>query len=217
MAKTLNLEKLSWIAGIAGTLVAVVAFVISLAPHNLSPERQPIQQQAGNQSTQIGQVNGGTVSVNNQFGDPVNHPIPNVFNLTYDQARKTLIKAGWIPALRRWQDGDSIDVQSGNGPVFWERGYKELVSCSGTGEAFCKFAYFDPRDHVLTVITAGEEWADGSGKARVQSAHLETAEEKADREATEKAEGEAAMAEFKAAAERDKAAAAAATAGENPK
>lgn len=100
--------------------------------------------------------------------------------------------------------------KAATGPLFWERDYKELVSCSGTGEAFCKFAYLDPRDHILTVVTAGEEWADESAKAKVRSAHLETSEEKADREAVEKSEGEAALTEFKAAAEKDKAAAAAA-------
>jgi hypothetical protein len=207
MAANPKLEKLSWIAGIVGTIVALVALAVTFAPHAPSSQPQSIKQEAGDHSTQIGQISGGTVSVNNQYGDPVNHPIPNVYDLTYDQARKLLIKAGWIPALRPWQDGDSVDVQSGNGPVFWKRDYKELESCSGTGEAFCKFAFFDPRDHILTVVTAGEEWEDGSGKAKVRFAHLETPEEKADREDVEKREGAAALQAFKEAAEKDKAAA----------
>jgi hypothetical protein len=153
MTGTSKLEKSSWIAGIVGTIVALIAFTVAYMPHPSPQEAQPIKQETGDRSTQIGEVSGGTVRVNNQFGDTVNHPIPNVYNRTY-QARSSLIKAGWIPDLRPWQDGDSVDVQSGNGPVFWARGYKELVSCSGTGEAFCRFAFFDPQSHVLTVITA---------------------------------------------------------------
>ena len=45
-----------------------------------------------------------------------NVPVPVIYGLTYDEARKRLIGEGWIPAKHNWQYGDSVQVQSGNGP-----------------------------------------------------------------------------------------------------
>jgi hypothetical protein len=194
MPEKTKLGKASWLAGITAAVVAIAGLVIAYADHSSvgraaagSEPSKPvqIQQQGGDQSTQIGQISGAPVSIKNQSSEKSN-AIPNVHDMTYDHARQALIQAGWMPAMRSWIEGDSVDVQSGNGPIFWKRGYRELDSCSGTGEAFCLFFFTDPRGNVLRVITAGEEYEDGSAKARVLSAHLQTGEEKKSREAQEK-------------------------------
>jgi hypothetical protein len=188
-----KLEKASWI-GIIAVIVAIAGPVIANADHSSvyqnsavseSAKVVRIQPQAGDQSTQIGQISGGTVSVNNQHGEK-SKPVPNVYDMTYDHARQVLIQAGWMPAMRSRIEGERVDVQSGNGPIFWKRGYHELASCSGTGEAFCLFYFTDPKGNVLRVVTSGEEYEDGSAQARVHSAHLETKEEKKSREGHER-------------------------------
>jgi hypothetical protein len=87
--------------------------------------------------------------------------IPVINGKSYDVARKMLIKEGWQPNERRWSDVDDPSVQGGNGPVFWKRGYREVVSCAGTGAAECRFEFFDPNERVLLVITQGEEDDEG--------------------------------------------------------
>jgi|GEM_PF-2763874 len=99
-------------------------------------------------------------------------PIPKVYGKTYDAARRVLIKSGWIPNKHEGIHGDDADTQSGNGPVFWKRGYWEVDSCSGTGAAHCKFEFFDPSKRVLIVITEGEEDPDGSYHATVSRVYL---------------------------------------------
>ncbi|HEX9939505.1 MAG TPA: toll/interleukin-1 receptor domain-containing protein [Longimicrobium sp.] len=93
--------------------------------------------------------------------------VPRIYGLTYDEARTLLIREGWIPAKHSWQYGDSIQVKSGNGPVFWEREYWEVDACAGTGVAPCLFRFSDPSGRVLVVVTEGEEAGDGSSHATV--------------------------------------------------
>lgn len=89
-------------------------------------------------------------------------PVPKIYGISYDAARKILIKRGWLPATQHMLHGNTVDVQSGNGPIFWKRGYWELESCSGTGMAYCLFKFVDPSGRVLAVVTEGEE--DEAGK-----------------------------------------------------
>lgn len=115
------------------------------------------------QSTQVGTVQGdfsitnpSEANARGEFNVPT-----NLYGLTYHEARRNLLLNGWIPNEHHWLYGDSVNVQSGNGPEFWEAGYTELDSCSGTGYAFCKFEFFDPSRRKLVVITQGEEYKDG--------------------------------------------------------
>ena len=77
-----------------------------------------------------------------------------------------LIRAGWRPVENAF-DPTNPDLASGNGPAFIASGYRELVSCSGTGLAFCRFA-FRRAGWLLNVVTAGEEPG-----ARVHNTHVE--------------------------------------------
>ena len=92
--------------------------------------------------------------------------VPRVQGLTYHAARARLIRAGWRP-VEGVIDPTNPDLASGNGPAFIRRGYRELVSCSGTGLAHCRFAWRRP-GWLLHVVTAGEEPG-----ARVQRAWTE--------------------------------------------
>jgi serine/threonine protein kinase, bacterial len=94
-------------------------------------------------------------------------PVPKIYGLSYDAARKVLIRRGWLPVKQSWLHGNSEEVQSGNGPIFWKRGYWELDSCSGTGSGFCLFQFVDPGQRVLVVVTEGEEDEAGQYHAKV--------------------------------------------------
>jgi hypothetical protein len=98
--------------------------------------------------------------------------IPTVYVATYDVARKQLIGAGWFPRKNHWTYGDTVDVQSGNGPIFWKRGYQELMARSGTGAAGCMFELVGHNDRVLEVGTEEEESEDGAYYAKVSRVNL---------------------------------------------
>ena len=96
--------------------------------------------------------------------------IPVINGTTYDVARELLIREGWQPNEKHISYGNDPGVQSGNGPTFWKRGYRELVSCSGSGAAECLFEFIDPSERVLLVVTQGEEADDGEYHATVKRA-----------------------------------------------
>jgi TIR domain-containing protein len=98
--------------------------------------------------------------------------VPKIYGQTYDVARKVLIKEGWQPNVRHVSHGNDAQVQSGNGPIFWHRGYWELQACAGTAAAECRFEFLDPSGRVLVVITEGEEGEKGEYHARVRQAVL---------------------------------------------
>lgn len=86
-----------------------------------------------------------------------NHtPIPRIQGLSYDTARGALLNAGWQPILRHWSDADSPDIVSGNGPYFWDKGYREIHHASGTGLGYCSFIHRDVYGNRLVVVTAGD-------------------------------------------------------------
>jgi hypothetical protein len=157
MAETSKLERYSWIAGIIGSVAAIIGLAVAF-----KPEPKPTQQQ---QQAAAAVDN----KVKQQAGD------------------NALIKKGWLPVNRSMMDGNLPLLQNGNGPIFWAKGYRELRWCSPTGEALCQFLYTDPQGNFLTVVTSGEEQSNGSAKARVTSAHLETPEEKTRRQAQDSA------------------------------
>ena len=98
--------------------------------------------------------------------------IPKIYGKAYGAARKLLIQEGWAPNKRQAFHGEEADVQSGNGPIFWKRGYWELDSCSGTGSAFCLFEFTDPTGRLLEVVTEGEEDEAGTYHAHVTRVYL---------------------------------------------
>ena len=92
--------------------------------------------------------------------------LPVVKDSTYHKARKKLIAAGWQPL--RTKSSDDSDVTSGNGPMFWRKGYVELEACSGTGVAACAFLFRDAYGNRLRVTTEGEELPEEKFYARVR-------------------------------------------------
>ncbi len=101
---------------------------------------------------------------------PLRHArLPAISELIYSRARKKLLAAGWQPLqTKSFNDADEDpDIKSGNGPLFWTRGYVELEACSGTGVAACAFLFKDAYGNHLRVTTAGEELPEEKTYARV--------------------------------------------------
>lgn len=156
-------SKTILVLGALGSIASIAGLLIAFQASNGS--QSVTQSGSGNSihSTQIGTFQGklsisspSEVNARGEFNVPT-----QLYGFTYHEARRNLIANGWFPNENHWLHGDSIDVQSGNGPEFWEAGYTELVSCSGTGYAFCKFEFFDPSRRKLVVVTQGEEYKDG--------------------------------------------------------
>ena len=81
--------------------------------------------------------------------------IPAIKGLDYYKARKRLFAAGWKPLQTKSSIGPGITT--GNGPLFWDRGYREIEYCSGTGMGYCGFLFKDGYGNRLRVTTEGEE------------------------------------------------------------
>ena len=111
-------------------------------------------------------------SANNALPSNGQPAIPKVYGQTYGAARKLLIKEGWLPNKHEPYYGQEAEVQSGNGPIFWKRGYWELESCSGTGIAHRLFEFTDSTGRLLEVVTEGEEDEAGTYHAHVSRVYL---------------------------------------------
>ena len=84
--------------------------------------------------------------------------IPSISGLPYHEAREILIQEGWIPFTQRhFYLQEEPSLQQGTGKVFWDIGYWEIISCTGTAEGFCRFEFSDPSGRRLVIITAGME------------------------------------------------------------
>ena len=94
-------------------------------------------------------------------------PVPRIQYLAYEDARKLLVDAGWQPKVRHWSDKDSAEINSGNGPYFWNLGFHEILSASPTGVAACTFSFRDAYGNILLVSTEGEVDPDCGSKACV--------------------------------------------------
>lgn len=102
------------------------------------------------------------------------YEIPVVFGLTYHEAREVLITSGWMPLMQgSLYPQREVSLGSGNGKIFWDLGYWEVVSCSGTGAGFCRFEFTDPSGRKLIVISAGMEDPAGSYQAVVRNVQLD--------------------------------------------
>jgi hypothetical protein len=101
---------------------------------------------------------------------PARHAkLPAITELTYHKARKMLIAAGWQPLrTKSFREADTDpDIASGNGRIFWKKGYVEVEACSGTGISACAFLFKDAYGNRLSVTTAGEEFPKEKIYARV--------------------------------------------------
>jgi len=105
---------------------------------------------------------------------PVRHAkVPTITNFTYHKARKALLKAGWQPLqTKSFNDAakkasEDPDLSSGNGAIFWEKGYVEVEGCAGSGLSPCAFLFKDIYNNQLRVTTAGEEYPKEKAYAQV--------------------------------------------------
>jgi len=161
-----------WVIGLA-ILVGVILWVgrnnsspqsTASVPNNTSPPRNDQNNAQGQAATNQNQAPSNRPEPNTSG----QLPVPKIYGKTYDVARKLLIKEGWQPNERHISYGASPKAQSGNGPVFWKRGYRELESCSGSALAECLFEFIDPSERVLVVVTQGEEGERGEYHATVK-------------------------------------------------
>jgi len=102
----------------------------------------------------------------------IHTPIPRIAGLTYDEARDRLIHAGWQPRRRRWSQADDVNIKHGNGPHFWDQGYREIINASGTGLAHCTFGFSDVYGNRLVIVTAGEVIKELNANAYVWNWHF---------------------------------------------
>lgn len=101
---------------------------------------------------------------------PAKHArLPLVLNLTYHKARPKLLARGWQPYQTIHHNSADTDpsTSSGNGQIYWRKGYWEIESCAGTGLAPCSFLFEDAYRNRLRVTTAGEEYPKQKYFARV--------------------------------------------------
>jgi len=103
-------------------------------------------------------------------------PIPRIGGLTYDDARTLLLQAGWQPMIYPFSHASNPDLKSGNGLLFWDKGYHEIIAACPTGLAFCKFGLQDVYGNRLIVVTAGEEYEESDAKAHVWRWYFEQEE-----------------------------------------
>lgn len=97
--------------------------------------------------------------------------VPAISEWTYHKARRVLLSNGWQP-LQTWQTTAGAYDKSqhfGSEVEFWNRGYREIESCSGTGEANCSFLFNDVYKNKLRVVTRGEEIPSEKAFATVNS------------------------------------------------
>lgn len=98
---------------------------------------------------------------------PEHHaPVPNLVNLSYHEARKLLIDAGWQPSQNAMRDDF---IASGNSTEFLKKGYSEIESCAGTGMAPCAFIFSDTYGNTLRVISLGVEDPNGQYQAHISN------------------------------------------------
>ena len=117
----------------------------------------------------------GIAAAQDQPCQPRRHArLPAIAELTYHKARKKLLAAGWQPLRTKSynQAEDDPDISSGNGQIFWDRGYVEVEACSGTGMGACALLFRDAYGNRLRVTTEGEELPEQKAYAIVTSYHF---------------------------------------------
>ncbi len=72
--------------------------------------------------------------------------------MSYAQARKALINAGW-QAVELSPNRDRFGAMD----YIIKLGYNEVESCSGTGMGFCRFTFTDAKGRKLAVVTVNNQ------------------------------------------------------------
>ncbi len=72
--------------------------------------------------------------------------------MSYAQARKTLINAGW-QAVEYSPNRDRFGAMD----YLIQLGYNEVESCSGTGMGFCRFNFTNANGRQLAVVTINNQ------------------------------------------------------------
>jgi hypothetical protein len=103
----------------------------------------------------------------------IHTPIPKIAGLTYDDARRQLLEAGWQPHRHHWSHASEPDMQYGNGLHFWDKGFHEIINASGTGLGHCTFGFVDVYRNKLIVVTAGEVCEEDDWTAYVWNWYLQ--------------------------------------------
>lgn len=101
---------------------------------------------------------------------PAKHAtLPSIAEFTYHKARAAFISAGWQPLQTKSlaEAKTDPDISSGNGALFWAKGYVEVEGCAGTGASPCAFLFKDAYGNRLRVTTAGEEYPKEKAFAKV--------------------------------------------------
>ncbi len=128
---------------------------------------QAVIQGSGNNTIQ-GSDNQLTIQQDSEARSRGELEIPSIYGLGYHEAREKLTDSGWIPQTQRHTYGATEPgLRYGNGQVFWDMGYWEVVSCSGIAEGFCRFEFEDPAGRRLVIITAGMEDRSRSIEAQI--------------------------------------------------
>lgn len=68
-------------------------------------------------------------------------------DMKYEIARSLLIEQGWQPRTPT-SNGDFPPYE-----YFTEKGWLEVVACSGTGRGFCRFEFYNTKGDTLVVVT----------------------------------------------------------------
>lgn len=158
--------------GVAGSLASVAALFVT-------SDDTPPTVGSGPSAVQTSPAETDQAGVEPPARKPADAPeklrIPPVSDLLFSEARQLLLRQGWFPINSPVNPTANEDLMSGNGPYFVEKGYREVIACSGTGLAPCKFAYRSEAGQVLNLVTTGE-----GEYARVNDLWIEDAPEQAD-------------------------------------
>ena len=117
----------------------------------------------------VGSTIGFALAKEKPCNPPKHARLPAITEFTYHKARKVLLSAGWQPLQTKSfnEAKTDPDISSGNGALFWEKGYIEVEACAGTGVAACAFLFKDAYGNRLRVTTAGEEYPKHKTYAKV--------------------------------------------------
>jgi hypothetical protein len=139
--------------GVAGSLASVAALFVTSGDTPPAVGSTPSAVQTAPAATE-------QVDIEPPASKPADIPektrIPPVSGLLFSEARELLLRQGWFPINNPANPTANEDLMSGNGPYFVEKGYREVIACSGTGLAPCKFAYRSEAGQILSLVTTGE-------------------------------------------------------------
>ena len=73
-------------------------------------------------------------------------------NMSYSAARELILSEGWQSAGTPWgMLGSTMELD-----IHFKNGWRELVSCAGTGLSPCRYEFSNIRGETLVAITEGE-------------------------------------------------------------